>query len=163
MRTPRKKNIIGKKFNYLTVIKATEKRRDHMIMYECLCDCGQTRIATSWQLRKGEVTRCRKCADQFRKQNLSKFHKINDMHNYDFDGSNPLIITSKRNNSNNTSGYKGVTWDKSRKMWRAQIVFKKKAIYLGRYADIQDAIDARYEAEKKLFEPYLKLFDKKQK
>ncbi len=158
-RKPRKKDIIGKKFNMLTVVKPTEKRRDHMVLYECKCECENTREATSWQLKSGEVTRCKKCAAKYKKDNLNKYHSINNMHNDDLDGSNPHIISNKRINSNNTSGYKGVTWDKSRNMWRAQIVFKNKAIHLGRFHDIQDAVDARQNAEDELFKPYLKLFE----
>ena len=162
-RKPRKKDIIGKKFNQLTVVKPTEKRRDHMIMYECKCDCGETRLATSWQLKSGEVTRCKKCAKQYKRDNLSTFHKINNMHNFDFDGSNPHIIKKKRTNSNNTSGHRGVTWSKSKKKWVAQIVFKKQAYNLGSFDDIQDAIDARLKAEEKLYEPYLDLFEMNKK
>lgn len=45
---------------------------------------------------------------------------------------------------NNTSGYKGVTWDNSRKKWRAQIVFKGKAYHLGRYNTIEQAAEELY-------------------
>ena len=34
-------------------------------------------------------------------------------------------------NSRNTSGYKGVTWDKTKNAWKAQIVVKRKLINLG--------------------------------
>lgn len=36
-------------------------------------------------------------------------------------------------NKNNTSGYKGVTWDKSRGMWSATIKYNYKIINLGRF------------------------------
>ena len=34
---------------------------------------------------------------------------------------------------NNTSGFKGVTWDKDRRRWVAQIKFNRKTINLGRF------------------------------
>lgn len=51
----------------------------------------------------------------------------------------------------NTSGYRGIFWDKSRKKWTAQISFRRKHFNLGRFIDINDAINARREAELKYF------------
>ena len=48
---------------------------------------------------------------------------------------------------NNTSGHMGVTWDKARKKWLAHIMVCKKAINLGRFKDIDDAITARKAGE----------------
>ena len=53
--------------------------------------------------------------------------------------------------SNNTSGYKGVVWHKPNKNWVAQINIRKKHIHLGSFENLQDAINARIEAEKKFF------------
>jgi hypothetical protein len=41
--------------------------------------------------------------------------------------------------ADNTSGVSGVTWDKSRNMWRAQIRLNGKKKNLGRFADITEA------------------------
>jgi hypothetical protein len=43
---------------------------------------------------------------------------------------------------NNTSGYRGVTWDKQRKKWKAQIVIKNKHIYLGIFHEKESAASA---------------------
>lgn len=40
---------------------------------------------------------------------------------------------------NNTSGFPGVTWDKDRQKWRAQIRVAGKKTNLGRFADFDDA------------------------
>jgi hypothetical protein len=53
--------------------------------------------------------------------------------------------------SNNTSGYKGVVWHKPNKNWCAQIFINKKHIHLGSFENLQDAINARIEAEKEFF------------
>ena len=52
----------------------------------------------------------------------------------------------------NTSGYKGVYWNKSRQLWVAQIScginpknVKKKCYYIGYYENLEDAISARKE------------------
>jgi hypothetical protein len=53
--------------------------------------------------------------------------------------------------SNNTSGYKGVVWHKPNRNWCAQIFINKKHIHLGSFENLQDAINARIEAEKEFF------------
>lgn len=53
--------------------------------------------------------------------------------------------------SNNTSGAKGVTWDKSKQRWQAQIVYQQKFVFIGRYKKVEDAIEARREKEVELF------------
>lgn len=56
--------------------------------------------------------------------------------------------TRAQNNSNvklkshNTSGIKGVCWDKKRGLWLAQIAVNKRHMHLGRFASKDDATDA---------------------
>lgn len=54
---------------------------------------------------------------------------------------------NKRINPKNTSGQKGVHWDKQRNKWFAQIKLNQKAIALGRFSSLQEAIKVRLEAE----------------
>lgn len=56
------------------------------------------------------------------------------------------IIHSKTY-SNNTSGRKGVYWDKSRDKWMASITYNKITKNLGRFDLFEDAVDARELAE----------------
>jgi hypothetical protein len=44
---------------------------------------------------------------------------------------------------NNTSGFKGVTFDKKRNKWVAQITFDNKGMLIGRYHTKEEAIEAR--------------------
>jgi hypothetical protein len=46
----------------------------------------------------------------------------------------------RRKHIDNTSGYKGVSWDKVNKKWHASIQKDGKKMHLGRFLDIQDAI-----------------------
>ena len=50
---------------------------------------------------------------------------------------------------NNTSGVVGVTWDKSREQWKAQLNIYNKCYSLGRFNKFEDAVDARNQAEVK--------------
>jgi len=59
----------------------------------------------------------------------------------------------------NTSGYKGVSWDKYRNKRHVKIEFKGKAYYLGRYLLLTDAIDARAEAGKNTHGKFLEWYE----
>lgn len=56
--------------------------------------------------------------------------------------------------SNNTSGRKGVYWDKSRNKWMVSITANKKTYHIGRYDNFDDAVKAREEAEKTYHKEY---------
>ena len=51
---------------------------------------------------------------------------------------------------NNTSGFKGVSWDKKRGKWRAYIRLNGKEMFLGRFAEAAAAYAARCDAAVKL-------------
>jgi len=62
-------------------------------------------------------------------------------------------VTSMHNlpiQKSNKTGYVGVCWHKSAKMWQARISFNGQRFDLGRYRDISDAVKARKIAEKDL-------------
>ena len=58
---------------------------------------------------------------------------------------------NQRIQKNNTSGYVGVSWDKSHNLWQVNIRVNKKLIKIGRYKDIENAKIARLKAELKYF------------
>jgi len=47
----------------------------------------------------------------------------------------------------NVSGVCGVSWDKARNRWTARIKVDDKYMYLGRFAEFSDAVNARKNAE----------------
>ena len=53
--------------------------------------------------------------------------------------------------SSNTSGAIGVNWHKRDKRWSARIRFNGKKLHLGCFDDINDAIEARRQAEDKYY------------
>lgn len=57
---------------------------------------------------------------------------------------NNIKVTSRKTN---TSGVKGVSFDKVNNKWKAQITVNYKGINLGRYKDFDDAVAARKQAE----------------
>ena len=54
-------------------------------------------------------------------------------------------------NVNNTSGYSGVCWQKSRNKWHVKIGVQGKRIHVGRFDNLEDAVAARKAAEQKYF------------
>lgn len=54
----------------------------------------------------------------------------------------------------NSSGYTGVWFDKSRSKWCAQITVNKKRIDLGRFDDFEAAVLARINAENEHFKEF---------
>lgn len=58
---------------------------------------------------------------------------------------------NKGNFKHNTSGYKGVSWDKAKNKWLAQIHSNGKHYFLGYFDNIQDAYEKRKKAEEEYF------------
>lgn len=73
---------------------------------------------------------------------------------------NLRITTTLNNNHNhkvactNTSGVTGVSWHKGSNKWMSMIHYNNQVIYLGIYTDLEDAIAARKEAERKYYGEY---------
>jgi hypothetical protein len=57
----------------------------------------------------------------------------------------------QRKSPNNTSGFKGVSWDKGAKKWRAYIRVSYKLLYLGIFSDLFEAACAYDQAAVKHF------------
>ena len=58
---------------------------------------------------------------------------------------------NKRISKTNTSGYKGVGWNKRYKKWCASITVNKKVIRIGSYNNLEEAVQARQAKAKELF------------
>lgn len=60
-----------------------------------------------------------------------------------------------RNQRNNTSGARGVSWDKRSQKWVAAVVLQGKTKYIGRYGTVEEADQAVKKARAKIM-PYSK-------
>lgn len=156
---PRFIDLTGKKFGRLTVIEEAGRSKQKAVKWRCKCECGNETIVVSFSLRSGDTKSCgclrREIAISTGKKSIKKLHRDELK-----EGTRVTMLT-RRTSKNNTSGAKGVTWDKSRKKWRAQINFKGKNHNLGRFTNKQDAINARKKAEEELIEPILEKYSKK--
>lgn len=55
---PAKRDITGQRFGRLIVLKETEFRRSGGVVWECLCDCGETTLTVSGSLNSGKTKSC---------------------------------------------------------------------------------------------------------
>lgn len=144
-------NLVGQKFGRLTAIRPTDERENitGSVIWECHCDCGNTTFVSSTALTSGNTTSC----GCYKKDVISKNMKKNREKSY-IDGTSINAITNKVR-SDNTSGVKGIYWNKRQKNWVVRIGFKGKRYYIGAFKDLEDAKKARKEAEEKLYKPFL--------
>lgn len=132
------RNLTEQKFGRLTVLEfAYAKNRKNY--WKCQCDCRNVRFVSTSQLTIRETVSCG-CKNDENRANLP--HLDRGL----VDGTMKCGIKADRKlNRNNTSGVRGVHFDRQRRLWVAQIMFQHKAYLLGRFKHKRDAINARKE------------------
>ena len=76
------------------------------------------------------------------------------------EGTSIPLISKTEPSKANTSGVVGVSWDKSRDKWFAEIIVQGKRHFLGRFDTLEDAKVARDEAKKKYHDPLIEKYRK---
>ena len=71
------------------------------------------------------------------------------------DGTQISRLRSDKLIATNTSGCRGVYWDKNSGKWRARLRLKGKTYNFGSYTNFDDAVKARKAAEQEYFGKYL--------
>lgn len=146
----RRINLKGKTFGELKVIKLSDKRgSNNTLLWECKCSCGNVTYVHGFSLLHDHYKSCG-CKQAKKRDAGAKKHIEHDS----VDGTRVSALKAKLS-SRNTSGHKGVYWEKSRKKWNARIGYRKKSINLGYFDEKEDAIKARKEAEEKYHKPIL--------
>lgn len=132
----------GQKYGRLTAIRATEQRRGKSVVWECLCDCGNTVLAQATLLASGHTTSCG-CV----KRELDEQKDFKKILTYTDDTCIEFAknIGKPRANTSSDTGVRGVVLKNGK--YQAQIKFRKKRYYLGRYSRLEDAVEARRRAE----------------
>ena len=153
-------DITGQVFGRLKALKPTENKGSNgAIIWECLCTCGNITHVSTKDLKSGFV---KSCGCLGRENSIKNGRKagVYIKKEYCIDGTNINNLTAKIR-KDNTSGIKGVCWDKSKGKWCAQIRFQGRNYRLGRYEKLEDAADARKEAEGKISGDFLKWYYEK--
>lgn len=138
-RPEQRKDISGRRFGRLTAVKPVG-RKDRSILWLCLCDCGNTVNATTEQLQSGDRKSCG-CLEKESRQAVMKAKH--------FDHTNIAKIASRKPYANSKTGVRGVSIHNGR--YIAQIKVKGKSIRLGTFSNLEQAAEARRQAEEQYF------------
>lgn len=143
---PPLKDWKGKRFGMLTVLDYRGKEKGVHI-WKCRCDCGNEVDVRQTNLQNGWT---KSCGCQRSPQKNLHYEK----------GTCVEMLQTETLYKSNTSGVRGVYYNTKRRKWIAQIMFRQKCYYLGGYDQIEEAAEARAEAEEKIFGDFLKWYHK---
>ncbi len=131
-------DISGQRFGALTAIKPIGKNKSNQIVWHLSCECGNETTSTVGKLRSGSKTSCGCGIERTnkRKETLNTTEYFKKALNHTF--------------TSNTSGVRGVSFNKQFQKWEASITFRGKRKHLGRFVDFNDAEQARKPAEQDL-------------
>lgn len=140
-------DLSGADFPAFKVIERTGDFEGPNTKWKCVCKvCGQDCIIEQQYL--GEYTSCGCRKMVFSEKGIERTKTV-----YAYNGTSITGITPRRSvNSNSLTGINGVSRGSS-KQYRAYIGFQRAKHNLGEYDNIQDAINARRQAEEEYFEP----------
>lgn len=136
-------DITGQRFDRLTALYPSKRYdKSGSVIWHCRCDCGNEIDVPYNNLVYTNQKSCG-CQKKEHDQKLQTF--LTHVANTSLD-----MLKSKKVPKDNTTGYKGVYLIRGR--YVAKIVFQKKQYFLGTYDRIEDAAQARKEAEEVLFD-----------
>ncbi len=141
---PPLKDWVGKQFGDLTVT-AYDGKRDKKHYWKCRCVCGNETSVCQSSLMSGHTTSC-----GCRNTPYAAKHFV--------EGTCVENIRSRRIAKNNSSGVRGVYKSERSGKWCAQITFQGKTRYLGSFATLEEAAEARKKGEE-LFDEFLTRYD----
>lgn len=150
-------DLTGNRYGKLVVLGPDKARNGYFI---CECECGNRKSIRGTSLTKSEGNTV-SCGCNQRKvvsETGTKTIRNNSARQVDMNmryNTNFQVIENGNLPKNNTSGHKGIWWDKNRKMWQAYIGIHGKRIHLGRFYKIEDAIKARKAAEEEYYSPII--------
>ncbi len=118
----------------------------------CRClKCGTITEPDAVAVLRGSTKSCTTCSRRIREM-------AKDAMDASFvDGTNIIQIDGRRKrNKNNSTGYNGVS--RSGDKYRAYINFKRKQYHLGVYNTVERAVEARKEAEERIYGDFLQWY-----
>ncbi|MBO5036736.1 MAG: AP2 domain-containing protein [Clostridia bacterium] len=145
-------DLTGKVFGKLTVIRLSDKRGSRgkrtTPLWECRCECGAITYKASDTLNNPEMSMCAECAGKYSAEKAREGAGF-------VDGTQISRIVNPKLTASNSSGFRGVYYDKRSNKWRARLKFKGKTMSFGSYYDFDEAVAARKQAERIYFGEFL--------
>ena len=156
-------DLTGQTFGRLRIIEFAGTNKSHQSLFRCECTCGNICVVSGAGLRKATTKSCG-CLNN---ENASALALEGIRHNrFEFiDGTSVSVLrkTSTTMFKNNTSGVRGVCWNKAIGKWHASIHFKKHNFHLGYYENLEDAAKARKLSEDKIYGEFIQWYDERNK
>lgn len=149
------RDITGQRFTRLVALERLERKRGSSFLWRCQCDCGKIVEVSSNSLLSGNTKSCG-ClrSDSIRHTNARIGSVANRMRLVD--GTCVERLERTHVQKNNRSGCTGVQSRGDK--WIAVISFKKQVHYLGIFKTKEEAIQARKEAEERIFGKFLEAY-----
>ena len=149
---PTKESLVGRRFGKLEIIARSEKRGSRgartVPLWECRCECGNITYKATDTLKNADLSMCSSCAEKYAAE------KMRDNAGY-VGGTQISRITSTKPIATNTSGCRGVYFDKKSGKWRARLRFRGVLMNFGSYSNFDEAVKARQQAEDEYYGEFL--------
>ena len=142
------KNIAGQRFGRLTAVEPLEGPKQWAKQWKCRCDCGAITYKATDILRNNSQSSCALCASKH------AVKAAREAAGY-IGGTQISRIKEMKLTAANTSGVRGVYYEKKSNKWRARLRFKGKIMDFGTYERFEDAVAARKAAERQYFGTFL--------
>ncbi|MDV0431668.1 alcohol dehydrogenase [Lactiplantibacillus sp. DA1] len=158
----RLKDLTGETFSRLTVIERAESAPNGNARWLCQCSCGRQVVVDSYRLRKGITKSCGCLRADVSRKNI--FENPQTRKNMGRSDNLPLYqgtsVDRLKPNSRNRSGVIGVSFDRCSQKWVARLMYRGRLVLNQQFADMDDAIMARKQAEQRYVMPVLEEYAK---
>lgn len=149
-------DLTGQVFGRLTVLGRSDKRmargKRTVPMWRCRCECGAIVDKARDILTNDDVSMCLDCAQKYTAAIARKSAGF-------VGGTQVTKLRDMSPNAANTSGVRGVYYEKRTNTWRARLKFKGRIMSFGSYARFEDAVLARRAAEQEYFGGFLEEYE----
>lgn len=144
------KDITNQRFGRLVALYPIAARdRKWSVYWHCRCDCGNEVDLTEDNLVHGNYKSCGCLKKELKRDIHDKLHFV--------DRTCVEWLEGRKKRCDNTSGFRGVYKNKNGR-YRVNIGFKGKKYYVGIYRKYEDAVQARLDAEKTIYDGFLKAY-----
>lgn len=143
------RDLTKEKFDGVRALEATGMRTGKRnVVWKCVClRCGKEFFTSEEYLVSSGTRSCGCLRDELSSKRMSQRETL--VEDTDLD-----LLTQKKR-TDNTSGVKGVSYHKRSGKWMAYITLAGKRRYLGLFGTVEEAAQARRQAEVELFDPIL--------